>query len=1571
MFDPKLAIEWLTAKQKLCLKMELPLTELVVELYEYVDQFSEHNLTGLSDFLALYAELLESLDETELKQAETVMTEMSDELQGLFSKSPKDVAQGLVTLLQRDDWPEPVAVEDADFLLELLQSDSRQLQPQLQVNDAEQLEVTVEVDELNSSETDSESPNHPVAVESVELLGTIAAALPDFAEEQSDHLYDLIDRCSEDDLTGLADMLALYGELLQQLDELEDTQVASQLSTALISFLYSLDPQQIEPALELMKAPDWVEPVADEDASFLIELLQSDCKTLAGDPAQAISAVEDATAEYEAANNQIESVISTEQCLPELVSLLRQMAADITLFESEYTDRFYDLIDRYSGEDWTGIADMLALYGELLQQLEELDGSHIATKLNSAIIRLLEQPFEQNIDSLLTLMSDSAWIEPVPAEDASFLRDLLMDDCQKLSSSSDQDVKSELLEQSIGADLSALPNTAPQSNIAHQLPELLPLLQQMGEDLDRFDELHSDQYYELIDDYSEADWTGITDMLALYGELLLQVPELSEQAIAEQLHQAIQKLLQSADDLQIEPVLSLMVESSWPEPVLAEDTEFLKPLLAQDLERLRSDINANDPSDEQADTVDALVSDDEPSIAILPEPPTFCEIDQTVLEQGNAQVDPAVVTMLSQSVQQLSDQWLQTEIEPSSLEESIDGLETVIRALQTINLNGAKVLVEGLIANLSYLQQHQIPLLEDKINAVYNALNCLLDYFSDLGAAEHQQALLTAFSHESLPCRPTADETKYITDLFALASLQTSEDLVRDEAKQEDVELHESGEIDPQLSDMLHNELPTLSDEYLDSIQQLLDQEHKPALRSAQRAVHTLKGLANMAGIKGLANLAHRLEDVLEFLADQDQLPTGSLKDDLFEASDCLAAMAEAITAGGSAPDNALSTLQLMMDWDYRLKTEGVDALDKEQKRTVIEPAQEGSSDSADLVENTQASEAEVPKADSAREENQVFRVPRTVLDTLFRLAGESSTLNAQLDEEVTQLRGFTRTNRERHRNLQRVLFELEQQFSEQMNLQPHLDENADDFDPLEMDRYNEMHTTISRVQEAVADVREVTQEMEGHIHSLSTLHIAQSSLQKETLDNVLSTRQVEVSTISSRLQRILRQVCRSTGKEARLVIQGEDTLVDSNILNQLADPLMHIIRNAVDHGLESTVLRRQRGKPEQGTITLGFSLHDGQIEVSCQDDGDGINTQRVLAVAHEKKLIEPDLPLSSDDVHRLILIPGFSTRDQISQLSGRGIGMDVVYQQILRLQGTLDIQSSAGEGTSFTLTMPASSLMVKTLLVRCGKQVFALAGHGVEQSLISLDGKFQETEEELCFIHEGESYPVFMLENLLHQRKHLYLEPGAVHPVLIVNMAQGERVAVLVKEIIAHRELAFKQMGEYVPDLPGIPGLTILANGEAAPIVDLPARIRHQRTTLSDQPVLLDNEIDIELPRLLVVDDSLSARKSLETLLKDTGYEVMTAIDGLDALNQVRKRQPDLILTDMEMPRMGGVELSTILKNREETAHIPVIMITSRSTDKHRLEATDAGVDVYLTKPWSENHLLDQVESLLAEACV
>ena len=1295
MFDPKQAIEWLIAKQQLCLKMELPLTELIVEIHQYVDQFSEQDLSGLADLLALYAELLESLEGADISEYQPLISDVASQLESVFSQSPETVTDALVSLLQDTRWPEPVAEEDASFLIELLESDCAQL------------------------------------------------CAADFQSDAS---------VSDESLS--------------------------------------------EP--ELIDKP-------------LIE-------------------------EVDASETLLEAPAHLQQPLSGIFTLLSELSNNLPEFHEALSDQFYELIDQCSENDWAGIADLLALYGELLVQLPEMADTGIAKQLNDALLNLLSELTESAIDPVFELLQNATWDEPVAQEDTDFLKALLLDDLQRLSAHSEQEPESEN-----AVDLQAFEATE--------------------------------------DDLAE---------LHLLGPV--------EQASS-----------QDVKDLD----------------VVAESAE---------------------------------------------EPVSFCTIDFSLLEEQGPQIDPAVMEMLSHSLSQLVQQWQTENPDKGLISESEESLSTVLRALETVNLIGAKVLVEGLLFNLELLKAGEGALTIERTQAIESCLSAFIEYFADIGSFDSQQTLLDQFVDAPLLCRPATEEASFIMGLLAQASIQTSDDIVQEYAEPEDILLSESDEIDPQLLDMLHNELPTLSDELLGNMQQVLDQDDKEALAGAQRAVHTLKGLANMAGIRGLANLAHRLEDVMDFLTEAGQMPGLGLKEDMLEACDCIAAMSDTVTEGGNAPENALGVLQSIMDWDFRLKTEGLEALQAEPARQKPQAASSQDSVSADSAE---PEEVQDNPQEGSRSDTPVFRVPRNILDNLFRLAGESSTLNTQLDEEITQLRGFTRVNRDRHRNLQRILFELEQQFSEQMNLQPQLDESSEEFDPLEMDRYNEMHTIISRVQEAVADVREVTQEMDGHIHNLSSLHIAQSGLQKETLENVLSTRLVEVRTITSRLQRILRQACRATGKMAQLVVEGEETLVDSHILNQLADPLLHIIRNAVDHGLESPQLRKQRGKDEQGTITLSFALVDDQISVNCADDGDGINTQKVLAVANEKALVDPDQPMSEQEAHRLILIPGFSTRGEISQLSGRGIGMDVVYQQILRLQGTLDIASVSGQGTTFSLSMPSSSLMIRTLLVRCSKQVFALAGHGVEQSLLSLDGIIRREDEQLIFTYKNEDYPAFALEGLLDQGGFNYLEEGAVNPVLIVNMGQGERVAVLVREVIAHRELAFKQMGDFVPELPGIPGLTILANGEAAPIIDLPGRIRHKRASLTDQPLLLDNSDELELPRLLVVDDSLSARKSLEILLKDTGYEVMTAIDGLDALNQIRKRQPDLILSDMEMPRMGGIELATVLNNREETADIPVIMITSRSTEKHRNEAVNAGVAAYLTKPWTENQLLDLVDNLLAEAYV
>ena len=546
---------------------------------------------------------------------------------------------------------------------------------------------------------------------------------------------------------------------------------------------------------------------------------------------------------------------------------------------------------------------------------------------------------------------------------------------------------------------------------------------------------------------------------------------------------------------------------------------------------------------------------------------------------------------------------------------------------------------------------------------------------------------------------------------------------------------------------------------------------------------------------------------------------------------------------------------------------------------------------------------------------------------------------------------------------------DLEQQLHEYSHLNPSTDEDDEDFDPLEMDRFNELHSGISRLHEAAADVSEVSSGMNDHIHQLIDLHSAQSGLQKEALDNIVRTRMVPVSTISARVHRILRQACRATGKKAKLVIEGEEVMIDSQVLNELTAPLMHIIRNAVDHGLETPHTRFELDKPKSGVIKLSFQRDSDQLLISCQDDGAGIDTLRVRQEADRKGLVDPEVQLSEQETQRLILLPGFSTRDETSHLSGRGIGMDVVNRQVTHLHGSLQLQSESGKGTLIELSLPPSSLMIRVLLVRAGRQIVALSTHGVEQSLLSIDGTFNETEKGLRFETDEQSYRAITLESLTGKAPQQAQQQNRIHPVLIVNLGQNEQVAVMVREILAHRELIFKGMGELIPAVPGIPGLTILANGEVAPVVDLPARVQHESSNKKLNTEVVTVEEEHTLPKVMIVDDSISARKSLITLFRDIGYEVHSAIDGLDAMNKIRRDTPDLILTDYEMPRMNGVELATSLRGLKETQDTPIIMITSRSTSKHRLEADNAGVSCYVTKPWTETQLLSSVEELLEPA--
>jgi chemotaxis protein histidine kinase CheA/CheY-like chemotaxis protein len=467
----------------------------------------------------------------------------------------------------------------------------------------------------------------------------------------------------------------------------------------------------------------------------------------------------------------------------------------------------------------------------------------------------------------------------------------------------------------------------------------------------------------------------------------------------------------------------------------------------------------------------------------------------------------------------------------------------------------------------------------------------------------------------------------------------------------------------------------------------------------------------------------------------------------------------------------------------------------------------------------------------------------------------------------------------------------------------------------------------------------------------------------------------VPVSGVVSRLQRSVRQTCRLLDKPVELQVRGEQTQLDVNILNDLLDPLMHLLRNAVDHGIEPAAARGAAGKPAAGKIELAFAREGASVVVRCRDDGAGLDLARIRAKAQQRGLLGAGQSLSDDELARLVLLPGFSTRDESSEVSGRGIGMDAVYSRVLQLKGSLRLHNRPGAGLEIELRVPTSLMSAHGLLVRVQDQVLALTSFGIrgiqhvmaDQVRVMGGGKVYTEGEQVHHLLE--------LDQLLGHPQRGAAERGWF-PALMVQTDSGASRAIQVQDVLDSQELVVKKLGKYVPDAPGVIGVTILGDGSVVPVLDLPQLLREMadgaksgtRRERAGGSAALTSRVEAR-KSALVVDDSLSARRAVAQVMRDAGYDVRTAIDGMEAAAMLAKMVPDIVIADMEMPRMNGLELTTHIRTREATRHLPVVMITSRSTDKHRQLADTAGVDVYLTKPFNDEELERHVHRLTAVA--
>jgi chemosensory pili system protein ChpA (sensor histidine kinase/response regulator) len=736
------------------------------------------------------------------------------------------------------------------------------------------------------------------------------------------------------------------------------------------------------------------------------------------------------------------------------------------------------------------------------------------------------------------------------------------------------------------------------------------------------------------------------------------------------------------------------------------------------------------------------------------------------------------------------------------------------------------------------------------------------------------------------------------------------------------------------------------------------------AAQQLRRTLHTFKGSARMAGAMRLGELTHLME---ARLLDGDGLAQATPA--LFEALDTdldrLAWMLDKLRAG---------EINVALPWI------AVAAADEAptpvaaaaEPTAVAAPSAEVAPPPA-VVPVAPEPAAPAPAAATTVEADgggrAMLRVRADTIDRLVNEAGEVAIARARIESELRSLKANLLELTSSVIRLRTQVREVEIQAETQIQSAQMQEQHAG-FDPLEFDRFTRFQELTRSLAEGVNDVSTVQQQLLRNLDDADAALLAQSRLSRDVQQQLFAIRTVPFGSLSERLYRIVRGVAKELGKRANLEIVGGQTELDRSVLEKLVGPLEHLLRNALDHGIESREARAAAGKPDTGEITLTVRQSGNEVAIELADDGAGIDVARILDKARSLKLVGADAQPTKAQLLELIFQPGFSTATRVTAISGRGVGMDVVRAEIVSLGGRVEVTTEPGRGTQFTLSLPLTLAVAQAVLVRAAGRLWAMPAPMVEQVQ-------QVREEALLDLYvrrevawQGRSYPFHYLPRLLGDTTH-QPETRRYNPVLLVKSGQGI-AAVHVDEMVGNQEIVVKNIGPQLARVSGISGATVLGTGEIVLILN-PVQLAQRAGVPAFDPnaearvqIAAPGADQAQPPLVLVVDDSLTVRKITSRLLTREGFRVATAKDGLDALQAVGTETPDIILLDIEMPRMDGFEFTKTLKSDPRNAHVPIIMITSRTADKHRTRAAELGVDLYLGKPYQEEELLRNLREML-----
>ena len=817
------------------------------------------------------------------------------------------------------------------------------------------------------------------------------------------------------------------------------------------------------------------------------------------------------------------------------------------------------------------------------------------------------------------------------------------------------------------------------------------------------------------------------------------------------------------------------------------------------------------------------------------------------------------------------------------------------------------------------------------------------------------------------------------------------------------------------------------------------DNTDTTALGDVRRAAHTLKGAAGAVGMEAVTRISHRMEDLLDHLADTNQHANEQQIHLLLATADQLQ---DLTTTEVNIDETAKVLMDLYQQYEVEMVNAGAGASEAEEQEEDSETssavgaeeevdaelaaALAGLGDIGDFQEEDEVSDelvaaaiaaeaasepeaAPEPKAapepepqpaaaaaasgnaksnqtaSPAKEATQFLRVPLDRIDTLVGLVGEMIVNRSSFAQRLTDMEQRIEDMQTALSRFRTVAHDVETRYSVEAlrsgtrgtggartNAPLATSGQSDSLDSLEFDRYTEFHLLARTLSESTNDVAVITSEFRTLHGDFDSLLGRQQRLTRDAQDNLMHIRMVPVSNIINRLDRTVRSVSNKLGKKVDLVVKGEGTELDKTVLEEITDPLLHLIRNALDHGVESPEERKAAGKPEKATLQIEALNQGTQVTIRVSDDGGGLDLAKIRNLAVNRGMIKEDQELTEEELRSLIFLPGFSTADKLTDVSGRGVGMDVVREAVQRLKGSISVDSERGQGSTFTVHLPTTLAVSRALLVESNGLTFAIPMQAIQQ-ILRLDP---------ASVSIVGSQPIFNLGDRTVQIKemanHLQLRSEdknafkETKPLLLVRTGDDE-MAITVDDVIGGQDIVVKTLGDHLASVPGLIGATVAGDGTVIPILDPSDLVGQQIAKRAATSFANSSEVaTVDRRRTaMVIDDSISVRRVTTNLLRSSGWDVLAGKDGVDALEvlETAETPPEVFLCDMEMPRMDGIELIGRLRNQEEFRNTPIVMVTSRAGEKHRKMASDAGADEHVVKPFNDDQLIDLITRLVNEA--